>query len=262
MPKISISLPSLRPELLSETIRAVHASAGRDDYEILVVSPFEVSGPRIRWLPETERRGNCGAHALAYEQAAGDIIVALTDYVWPRGNWLNNLVNFIETMESGVFPFCAGQFRANSTSAGPSLGSQFGRYYPYYPAATRRSLEAVGGWFSREFMAGYGDSDLALRVWDAGGQCRPCWDSVILTSCRRRFITGAQRGLKDRTGEDRVVFENKWGARLGAGWRLGEGYNYNIDIPVSLIPFDDMTRLPALAGLIRDGLFDRTVVPS
>lgn len=253
MPKVSISLPSLRPELLEASIRVLHAMAGFDDYEILVVSPFEVAGPRIRWLPETEPQGNCGAHALAYEHAAGDIMVAMTDYVWPRRNWLKNLVRFIEEMEARFFPFCAGQFWATSTPQGPTLGSMFGRYYAYYPAATRRSLEAAGGWYSREFMAGYGDGDLGLRIWEAGGQARPCWDAVLVSSYQRKLIAPGQKGLKHRTNEDQVTFERKWGERLGHGWTLGAGDDYNIDVPVWLVPFDDMTNLVGIARSLREG---------
>lgn len=253
MPKVSITLPSLRPDLLSDCVRVLHASAGFDDFEIIVVSPFEAAGPRLRWIPEAEPAGNCRAHALAYTHATGDIIVALTDYVWPRSNWLVNLVRFIERMEARHFPFCAGQFWVNATKFGPMLGTLFGRHYAYYPAASRRSLEAVGGWYSPEFMTGYGDCDLGLRMWEAGGQVRPCWDSVIMSSYRRDTIPTGKQGLKHRILEDKSIFEEKWGSKLGNGWMLGDDANYSIDIPVAMIPFDDMIHLRSVAECLRDG---------
>ena len=50
--KLSLTLPSLFPEPAMRAIENVRATVRDIDYEIVVVSPFEVSGPDIRWVKE------------------------------------------------------------------------------------------------------------------------------------------------------------------------------------------------------------------
>ena len=63
--KVSISLPSLYPDLLDAALEHLHPTLEGFDVEILVVSPFEATGPKVRWVPEKVQTGNCAAHALA-----------------------------------------------------------------------------------------------------------------------------------------------------------------------------------------------------
>lgn len=248
MPKVSITLPSLRPDLLAQCVDSIRRNAGFEDYEIVVVSPFPVAGTKIKWIEEREKAGNCRAHATAADHASGQILVTMSDYIVTRRNWLRNAVDFIEERERTIFPFCAGLFWANSTEIGPTLGTAFGHYYPYFPAASRRSLDAAGGYFSREFISNFGDVDLGLRIWAAGGQCLPCWDAVITQSCRRQMISPAQTGLKDKIDQDRVTFAAKWQDSFGRGWLTGRLRAFNADVPVSVIDFEDMAALPLIIG--------------
>lgn len=245
MPKVSVTLPSLRPELLAQCVDSLRQNAGLNDYEIVVVSPFPVEGERIRWIEERERAGNCSAHATAYDHSTGDIVIAMSDYIIARRNWMRNVVEFIEEQESKHFPFCAGLFWAN-TNPGPAIGAAFGYYYPYFPAATRRSFEAAGGYFSRAFMAHFGDSDLALRFWAAGGKCQPCWDAVISQSHLRTQITVGQTGLKERVDEDMATFVAKWRDSLGANWKTNRMTAFNIGLPMAVLDFEDMAILPQI----------------
>lgn len=246
MPKVSITLPSLRPDLLAQCVDSIRRNAGCEDYEIVVVSPFPAAGPKIKWIEEREKTGNCRAHATAYDHASGEIIVTMSDYIITRRNWLRNVVAFIEEQEQETFPFCAGLFWVNATEVGPTLGTIYGHYYPYYPAASRRSLEAVGGYFSREFAANFGDVDLGLRFWAAGGKCLPCWDAVINQSCRRQFIAPAQTGLKDKINDDMAAFAAKWRDSFGRNWLTGRIRAFNIDVPLAVVDFEDLSALPLI----------------
>ncbi len=61
--KLSITLPSIFPSLLRRTIDSIYQNTYGVDYEILVMPPFEVHGPFIKWIPEITSTGNCTAQA-------------------------------------------------------------------------------------------------------------------------------------------------------------------------------------------------------
>ncbi|CAK0775844.1 hypothetical protein CCP2SC5_60052 [Azospirillaceae bacterium] len=248
MPRVSITLPSLRPNFLSQCLAAIYESAEYDDYEVLVVSPFEVRADKVRWIEEKQKNGNCRAHALAYEHASGDIIVAMTDYIIPRRKWLKNAVEHVSFYERKIFPYCSGLFWSNSSAIGPTIGTIFGRYYPYYPIATRKSLEAIGGWYSCEFVANYGDADIGLRIWAAGGACQVCWDSVIAASYARSMVPSHQIGLKaqEQISCDQMVFVKKWQKIYGEGWSTERRASFNCDLPLAYLHFDDMGLTPLI----------------
>ena len=167
MPTFSISLPSLRPQMLVDTVRAIHAASAGHDYEILAVCPFGIEGTRLVHVPEAAPRGNCAAHALAWEASRGDIIVAFSDDHRPEPGWLDPLAAAVATGEAEAFPFAGGLGR----SGVPWFGTVYGLYYPYFPVMSRRSVEAIGGWFSPAYVAHFGDPDIGMRVWRAGGRC-------------------------------------------------------------------------------------------
>jgi hypothetical protein len=55
--KLSLTLPSLFPEPAARIVDNVRATIGDVDYEIIVVGPFEMSGPDIRCVAEGTPRG-------------------------------------------------------------------------------------------------------------------------------------------------------------------------------------------------------------
>lgn len=167
MPRFSIVLPALRPELAESALHHIFNASRGIDFEVVVVSSFAVQGTRIRHVRETERRGCNAAWSLGYRHAEGDILVCMVDDHLPRPGWLDDVDALIADREARHFPFSAGIPRPDS----PWFGTAYGHYYPYFPVMSRRSVEAVGGWLNSDYKAHFGDSDLALRVWKAGGRC-------------------------------------------------------------------------------------------
>lgn len=167
MPLYSIILPSLRPELLVQAVKSVLAASRGIDLEVVVVSPFEVAGARLRHVPEREPAGNCAAHAAGYAASRGDFIVGMADDHLAIPGWLDTLAEEITAGEARGFPFIGGLNRRNV----PWVGTTYGLYYPYFMAMSRRSVEAVGEWFDPAFVAHFGDCDLAMRAWAMGGLC-------------------------------------------------------------------------------------------
>ncbi|MBF0323468.1 MAG: glycosyltransferase family 2 protein [Alphaproteobacteria bacterium] len=162
---ISIILPTIRPDLAGAALQSIVACSDDVRYEIVVVSPFPVQGKNIVHVKEEVPKGNCAAHAMGYQASSGDIIVAMSDDHIALDGWLTPVQSFIEQRETQYFPFCAGINRPQS----PWFGAVYGLYYPYFPVLSRQSAEAIGGFFSPDFTAHFGDPDLAMRVWKAGG---------------------------------------------------------------------------------------------
>ncbi len=223
MPLFSLSLPSLREENAELVIRHIEEHSVGVDYEIVVVSPFEMSGPRIVHVPEVKPRGNCSAHADAYEASSGDYIVTFTDDIIPTTGWLDGLDEQMQAREAEHFPFCGGMHRANWLI----FGTVYGLYYPYFPVLSRRSVEAIGGYFSRDYQAHFGDPDLAMRVWDAGGRCE-LLPSVKIYGLHQ--LDKTDEAFHKRTSGDRDMeaFQQRWAEKYGGdyGSRLRE---FNMD---------------------------------
>ena len=223
MPLFTLSLPTLRKENAELVIRQIHKHSAGFDYEIVVVSPFEMQGPRIKHVPEPEARGNCSAHAAAYEASGGEYIITFTDDIIPTPGWLDGLQQLLEAREAEHLPFCGGLHRANW----PIFGTVYGLYYPYFPVLSRRSVEAIGGYFCRDYAAHFGDPDLAMRVWDAGGRCELIPSARIYTLHQ---LDRTNEALHKRTSGERdmATFQARW--RPGYGKEFGEGLRqFNID---------------------------------
>ena len=223
MPLFSLSLPTLRQENAELVIKYIHDCSAGYDYEIVVVSPFEIRGPQIRHVPEPEARGNCSAHAAAYAASSGEYVITFTDDIIPTPGWLDGLQQTMEAKEAQHFPFCGGLHRANWLI----YGTVYGLYYPYFPVLSRRSAEQIGGYFSEDYAAHFGDPDLAMRVWDAGGRCELIISAKIYGLLQ--FDRTNQAEHKQTSGErDMAMFKARWHARYGEAF--GEGLrDFNID---------------------------------
>lgn len=209
---VSIIVPSLREKLLDGLLHSIERGAEGVAYEIIVIGPFSPKGKSTVWLKEEVPQGTCHAIARGYEAASGDIVVLLSDDVLVTPGWLRHVVEFIVARERSHFPFVAGQ-----NKSGGYFGTVYGRYYPYYPAISRESAQAVGGLFSREFVSHFGDPDLGLRVWRSGGRAELCYPSKLIFASIERYF-GAAPKKSATVDADFETFKAKWSPVYGLGW--------------------------------------------
>jgi hypothetical protein len=182
MPKertlVSISLPSLRPDSVSQRIADWAETNKKIDYELVVVSPFEVAGPNVVHVPELEPKGAIYGQYAAYEHCQGDYIVWMSDDAIPDRECLINMVNFVKAHPD---PFI-GVFRIHE---GGKKGEERGRSVMYgkdfacWGCASRKTIDMIGGYFDPIYHALFGDPDLSLRCWKAGGRVEVCPTSWI-----------------------------------------------------------------------------------
>ncbi len=114
-------------------------------------------------------------------------------------------------------------------------------------SATARKL----GWLTDEYWTGFADSDLAMRVWDAGGRCE--WTSqglIIPHGDDQRKNMGdthiANIDVVDQAHcrpDDMKLFISKWAPKYGKGWDTSHLRGFNVDITPERFPqFMDETK--------------------
>ena len=227
--KLSLTLPTLFPGPAARIIENVRATVRDIDYEIVVVSPFEVSGPDIRWIKEETPKGCGAAHAVAYENSTGDVICPLADDAEFRPGWAEDGYQSLLKFERGR-PYAIGIGQTNQM-----VGTVFGIYYPFFPMLRRTTMEAIGGFYLPQLRHHFTDSDFALRIWSIGGACgfterdyieRKPRDTAGFADTAMRLDSSRNESLK----RDMETFLGLWGARYGKGWNARELRSINIDV--------------------------------
>ncbi len=229
MPELSILLPSLRYEEVTKRIAEFARTNPYVDYEIIVVSPFAVSGNKVVHLPETEKKGVIFAMNEAYKKASGKYIVPWSDDAAPSDNCLKNILDFVKANE-GSTPFVAGFAKYDSRGSGFGQWSVYGKLYVGWLCASKNTIEKIGGFFDTAFKNYWADPDFCLRVWDNGGRVEICPDAVIkVQQINDEVKSGNINSCFER---DTQTFFDRWHDKLGKGtkkiwWRI------NCEIPNS-----------------------------
>lgn len=101
---------------------------------------------------------------------------------------------------------------------------------------SRQTLRAVGGYFSRDYAAHFGDADLALPVWQAGGICAPCFEARVSNEPGRESLPESSHKGAARA-RDAETFLATWRDIYGVGWSTSRLQHYNIDIFEHVVPY-------------------------
>ena len=162
-PEISILLPSLRPELVNKTIKEFEFTNSNTRYEIVVVSPFEVLGSKVKWIKEIEQFGSVYATNTSLTFSQANYVVYFSDDVSPTKDCLRYMLNLVS---SHLSPFI-GAFKMQTQSAkeiGP-FGA-YNRLYACYGCLHRNTINLLGQLFHSDFKYSWADIDLSLKCWE------------------------------------------------------------------------------------------------
>lgn len=230
---ISITLPSLYPDSCARTLRNI-CDATRSPYEVILVSPFPPPDDlkeNVTWIEEPAGTGTgCNAgHAAGFATARGEYLMPWVDDHFFLDGW-DTIA--IPTWQARSKAYDGKPFLLGLRHIFPHhVGTEFGIYYPYFPFAARAVFEMVG-WFDPAYRAGFADSDLALRVWDAGGRCE--WSDRALVHVH--LEDDNRKGGVVFAGEDMTIFLSRWAEKYGQGWRTDHIRDFNIDIEPGAFP--------------------------
>lgn len=172
---ISVIIPAGRSqEKAQELVERVYDESGPYILEIIVTSPgFFI---KDAYNIHDEMIGSSRCIAEAYKKASGDIIVWLSDICVPKHKSIQNIIEFV-----GTDSFIAAEFRTTppTTPGHYRICTILGKQYIRWGAASRSTIEKAGGFFDPIYKSHFGDVDLSLRIWKAGGYCTTCVDAVI-----------------------------------------------------------------------------------
>lgn len=212
-PEISILLPSLRPELLKRSIDEFITTNKNVDYELVVVSPFKVQAPKVKWIYEGIQRGSVWATNLAYVYSESKYCVYFSDDVSPTKDCLKNMLNFMK--DKGEY--FIGAFKM-LTPSGSQIGP-FGCYkklYACYGCMSEDTVKKLEGVFHRDFLYSWGDIDASLKCWTNGGKVEICQDACVIP---RQVEDDIYINHREKTFHlDVETFLNKWHPLLGEGY--------------------------------------------
>jgi len=172
---ISILLPSVRPEAVKQTIREFAETNPGFDYEIVVVSPFEVQGENVIWVEEREPLGSVSATFMAYVHSRGKYVIYFSDDVTPGQNCLTEMYNF---MEQHPAPFIGAFKMMDSTREIGPFGA-YDKLYACYGCLSRETISKLDGFFDTQFLFSWADIDISLRCWEIGGKVEICHTAVV-----------------------------------------------------------------------------------
>lgn len=217
MKEISILLPSLRPEVLARTIREFDETNSDVNYEIVVVSPFEVSGIKTKWVKEIGKLGTILAEKIALDNASGEYIMYFSDDVSPTKDCLKNMLSFMKIQSARPFIGAFKMTNVNGIQIGP-----FGAYnklYACYGCLSRETIADIG-YLSTDFQYSWADIDLSLRCWEANGYVKICDNAIVIP---RQIYDDIYKSHRNTFQEDFRVFVGKWHSKLGKDLPVHDG---------------------------------------
>jgi GT2 family glycosyltransferase len=161
MPEVSIILPTIRPQCFRECYNAIVKYSEGIDYELLVDSELGGTYPSVRKMEK---------------EATGKYIVHIPDDCVPQEKWLENMLKFMKPHDNEVFE---GAFRTINAWEKHGDYLYFDRKFAAFICIRKEVSDKLGGLMDKLYTSFYGDPDLSMRVWNAGGIVEHCNDAVI-----------------------------------------------------------------------------------
>lgn len=224
---LTLTLPTIHPDACERTLRNI-ADTALSVVQVVVVSSFDPfplapSGLYVTWVREEEPKGCNAGHAAALARVGGDFIMPwVDDHLMIERGWdLAITDDFVSREENRHFPrYCLGVRQEAGW-----VGTVFGIYYPYFPML-RTPVAREGFWFDPAYRVGFGDVDLAMRIWHAGGRCEWSASRPI-----RVHADDGRKGEQLTIADDTERFLKCWAPVYGIGWPTDDLRDFNVDVP-------------------------------
>ena len=212
--ELSIIIPSLREKLLLKRLSEWEKTNLNIDFEVIVISPFQVLGGRITWMQEIVSKGSVYATNLGARIAQGEYIMYMSDDVKPTKGCLRNMLDFMKEQEIHPFLGAFKMIRPNNEEIGPFAA--YSKLYACYGCINRQDLMLMNDvLFKPSFKYSWGDIDLSLRIWEKKGEVKICNNAILIPEQENDNIYKEHRKLTWQQDVD--TFLGIWHGRLGAG---------------------------------------------
>ena len=209
---ISIIMCSIRESFVKQ--RILDWSKTDLDYEIVVVSPFKVTGKNVVHVLEKKSHGINYALNRAYKRSKGSWICFVPDDQIPIKDCLEQALKFAMDKKE---PFLAGfrRYKNYLTRIEYNPGSAYGKLCAGSGVASRRSIEKAGGFFDLRYKSYFADTDMCIRFWLNGGSVDLC--PLAFVSHENIQDETTKTNLRVDFPKDAELFLDKWHDKLGAG---------------------------------------------
>ena len=189
-PEFTIIVPTIREKKFAELKSSIENSCAGMSYEL---------------IPRSDDGGSLEGIRQGYKLAQGKYIIFMPDDVFMCLNALQSMKKFMESNE-GLF---IAAFSVNSEPP-DSSPMYFSRRFARYPCMSRENIELIGGLIRDGYHHFYGDADLSLRVWEAGGKFLLNDESQVLPNGSINYDE-VYCNSYDRYYElDRNLFQQHW----------------------------------------------------
>ena len=203
--KVSVIIPTAREGRAQSTVDYLWRTT-LNDLDIVVSSPgFKINGAK------NIEDGMVGssraiADAFAYTDPDSEYIAWLSDICLPTGDIMDCSMRFMET---APLPFIAEFMTSIYTTARTyRVCTITGKQYARWGILSRATIEKIGGFFDPRYSCFFGDVDLSLRCWKAGGHVATCEHAVIIMDGQRDDITVSN--WEKARAADRALFLDRW----------------------------------------------------
>lgn len=206
----SIIITSLRPERLEECLQSIDQYTAGIDYEVILVSPFDVKPhPNVVHIRETEPGGTVKATALGYQYVKGEYVITMSDDSRVTAYWLENMIAFMRPHDNEMFE---GGFKHMDSSGNTSRPRYYGKPFATLPCIRKDKADELIGFFDYPYYQnGFGDPDLSLRVYRAGGTVGICPDAKISVLENDPDDLVNKENRRKYYERDRAAFKKRWG---------------------------------------------------
>jgi len=207
MKELSIIIPTIRPpNLINLCIESILNTTKDINYEIIVISPIDLSVPKNVRLLKDEGRSKHVAIQLGIEQSKGEYVLTVADYHNCEPDSINNLMKVMRKHEDELF-IASPRFKDLDGSI-RLTNYLYQVYYASCPCIKKSYIKQIGGFIDTCYLDYFGDIDLSYRVLEQNGKVEIIKDSFLLI---RNDLKEAATLEKQKNGElDKEIFEKKW----------------------------------------------------
>jgi len=215
--KLSIILPSLRPEKLKELLWSIETYTfikyelifiidSLQNFSFLENITLEPYLKNVTILFDDKKTGTVYPIGLGLEKSQGEYIVTLSDDCLVTPCWADEMYDFMKSQDQSI-PLL-GNFRVYDTKNEYGPIGYYGKIFSMFPFIKKTDIDKIGGYYLLDFNAHYADPDLGMRVWNMGGKVISCPHAWIF------HIWNGDKLHQDNYNKyfkkDEEVFTNKW----------------------------------------------------
>lgn len=164
--KLSFLLPSIFPPLCWRFIESFRRG-GWADYEIVVCSPFEISGDRIVWTRDERQIGYGPAVRQAFTHSTGEVVGVGSDDILILPDSLRGFMEEYQRHPDDLW-----------NMRGIWCGTVFGKFFCGYPCTSRATIEKLWQYYF-PYMHHGGDPCLSLGAHRHGIALRSSATQVV-----------------------------------------------------------------------------------